>query len=109
MDMDVSNENNNAKYYAHNQQHSCDDWMRFALTPLPSLDNANRDRPGRLDKIVKTMLDCAKFKWISGRYMLQLVGPLYTRLGFTPRQGDQHLDIKLRRRRVNTNDNCHLS
>ena len=23
-----------------------------------SLDNANRDRPGRLDKIVKTMLDC---------------------------------------------------
>ena len=46
------------KYYAHNQQHSCDDWMRFALTPLPSLDNANRDRPGRLDKIVKTILNC---------------------------------------------------
>ena len=53
MDMDVSNENNNAKYYAHNQQHSCDDWMRFALTPLPSLDNADHDRSGRLEKIVK--------------------------------------------------------
>ena len=45
------------KYYAHNQQHSCDDWMRFALTPLPSLDNADHDRPGR-HKIVKTILDC---------------------------------------------------
>ena len=30
------------------------------------------------------------------RYMLQLVTPLYTRLGSSPRPGEGHLDTKLR-------------
>ena len=30
------------------------------------------------------------------RYMLQLVTPLYTRLGSSPKPGEGHLDTKLR-------------
>ena len=34
------------------------------------------------------------------RYTLRLVDPLYTKLGFTPRDSDTHLDTKLRSKAI---------
>ena len=34
------------------------------------------------------------------RYMLQLVDPIYTKLGFNAKPDDSHLDIKLRKKAV---------
>jgi len=50
-----------------------------------------------LNKMLKTSEAYGDFK----RYMLQLIDPIYTKLGFTARPDDNHLDIKLRKKAIN--------
>lgn len=49
-----------------------------------------------LDSMLKRSPAYGEFQ----EYMLRLVGPLYTRLGFNPRPSDTHMDIKLREKAV---------
>jgi len=49
-----------------------------------------------LNKMLKTSEAYGDFK----RYMLNLVDPIYTKLGFSARSDDSHLDIKLRKKAI---------
>jgi len=49
-----------------------------------------------LNKMLKTSEAYGDFK----RYMLNLVDPIYTKLGFSARPDDSHLDIKLRKKAI---------
>jgi len=49
-----------------------------------------------LDKLLKRTAAYGDFK----KYMLKLIDPLYTKLGFDQQPGDSHLDIKLRKKAV---------
>jgi len=49
-----------------------------------------------LNKMLKTSEAYGDFK----RYMLNLIDPIYTKLGFSARPDDSHLDIKLRKKAI---------
>ena len=55
---------------------------------------------GTSNGIISTVLITKLILCVCFSYMLQLIDPIYTKLGFNARPKDTHLDIKLRKKAV---------